>query len=150
MSNRLRSCLACQRHIRISETVCPFCQAPVPAARRTAPPRGTPAKRLGRAAAMATLATVGTVGIIETAACGSSSGGTVITGGDAYGVAEIYDAPPDITVFADAYGVAPFESGTDDDALAADAKGDVATVPDAEPDSLAKDDADHDEDGGGD
>jgi hypothetical protein len=147
MSNRLRSCLACQRHIRISETVCPFCQAPVPAARMTPPPRGTPAGRLGRAAAVATLA-VGSLGTVaESAACGGETTPMVAA---AYGLADNGDAQPDVTVYADAYGVAPFESGVDEDVIAADAADGGEPAADAEPDSVAKDDAEHEEDGGGD
>lgn len=43
----LRPCPSCARHVRSSDTTCPFCDAVVPAAETTT---STPVGRLGRAA----------------------------------------------------------------------------------------------------
>ncbi len=130
MSTHLRSCLQCARHIRITENACPFCRAPVPSARMTAPPRGTPALRLSRAAVLATMTAVGTAGaVVESTACitasdfmaggppqgrdedidaGDSGGEPIVTAGDAYGVAPLDTGAPDVLVgmVGAAYGVA--------------------------------------------
>lgn len=107
MSHHLRSCIHCERHIRISESVCPFCHGPVPDARRTPPPRGKPARRLSRAAALATMATVGAVGpIAELTAC-SSDGANGAPSADAAGAADtenMADVSPDIVTAVAAYG----------------------------------------------
>jgi hypothetical protein len=97
MSNHLRSCVKCSRHIRITEPACPFCKAAVAAERMTPPPRGTPAARLGRAFAVSTFA-----------AAAAALGGTPACGQ--------VESDPEIVSGADAYGVAPREAGPDDDA----------------------------------
>lgn len=48
---QLEPCPHCQRHVKISETACPFCGGSL--ADLTAPPRFAPAARLGRAAVFA-------------------------------------------------------------------------------------------------
>ena len=125
MTDHLRSCVKCERHIRISEAACPFCGTAVAAERRTPPARGNPATRLRRAATLATMASVGVVGAVDLAACGSSSTAAVgpedaapedaapdnlVSVGPLYGLAsapDASDAGPDVIVGADAaYGVA--------------------------------------------
>jgi len=66
----LVSCPECQRHIRQTETVCPFCERDVGARIASVAPRPLPTMRLSRAAlyAFAAAATVGT------AACSSDDG----------------------------------------------------------------------------
>jgi hypothetical protein len=85
----------CARHVRPSETHCPFCQAALP---KAAPARGTPLGTFGRAALMIAGATAGAaVPLVE----GCSSEPPVIIG-DAYG------APPqDVPIVGDAYGLPP-------------------------------------------
>lgn len=62
----LLACPECNRHIRTSESVCPFCSADVAAAMASAAPRVMPAERLSRAAMMAFAAAS-----LGAAACGS-------------------------------------------------------------------------------
>lgn len=50
--DRLEPCPACQRHVRVSETSCPFCDANVEAL-GALPARAMPSMRLGRAALFA-------------------------------------------------------------------------------------------------
>jgi len=47
---RLLACPACQRHVRSSEAVCPFCAASIPISFKDAPPPRAPTRRLSRAA----------------------------------------------------------------------------------------------------
>lgn len=47
---QLEPCPACQRHVRTDERVCPFCAAEIADAMASAPKRGQPVQRLGRAA----------------------------------------------------------------------------------------------------
>ena len=74
-------CAACTRHIRRTETSCPFCDAAISSAVANTPERKMPATRLGRAALLAfAAASVGSV------ACGGdtiSSGKQNQTVGDA-------------------------------------------------------------------
>ena len=48
---QLAPCPRCQRHVKISDTACPFCEAPL--ADLAAPTRSAPTVRLGRAALFA-------------------------------------------------------------------------------------------------
>lgn len=125
MRVHLRPCARCGRHIRITENRCVFCEAPVDAARQSAPPLGDAASRLRRAATLVAIGTVAGAGVgLE--ACGgdvrggtpasaqpgpgtttpppgfnggsSSSGPLVVQGGEAYGVVQFVsevDAAPD-------------------------------------------------------
>ena len=54
--NHLVPCTACQRHVRASETVCPFCATALDPAHAAAP--ALPTQRLGRAALFAFGATL--------------------------------------------------------------------------------------------
>jgi hypothetical protein len=49
MNTHLLPCEACNRHVRASDTTCPFCDAPVNAARAAVVP-AVPTERLSRAA----------------------------------------------------------------------------------------------------
>jgi hypothetical protein len=53
MSPHLRPCPSCQRHLRTSETACPFCGSQVPAALRAARRPSLPRQRMSRAALVA-------------------------------------------------------------------------------------------------
>src|SRR5690349_9880703 len=55
----LVACPGCSRHIRISETSCPFCGASVADAMANALPRAIPAAGMSRAAMMAFAASLG-------------------------------------------------------------------------------------------
>ncbi len=50
---QLEPCPTCQRHVRISESACPFCGGDVREAFSTLTPRAAPRTRLGRAALFA-------------------------------------------------------------------------------------------------
>lgn len=51
--DQLEPCPACQRHLRTSETTCPFCGADVAQAMAAVPARAFPSRRLSRAALLA-------------------------------------------------------------------------------------------------
>lgn len=51
--SQLEPCPHCQRHVRTTETSCPFCGAEVAALMRSLPPRPLPRTRLSRAALLA-------------------------------------------------------------------------------------------------
>ena len=135
MRASLRACIACSRHVRVTAAQCPFCLTVLPESHHAPVARGTPAVRLGRAAAAFMLGTTGAVGGVT--ACSSTSdtppvadGGpeagadAPITGFDAYGTVALpeaglpYDAGPDASgedagpdapiTAADAYGTVPF------------------------------------------
>jgi hypothetical protein len=107
--SQLTPCPECQRHIRKTETQCPFCAAAVSLA-HIAPP-AMPRMRLGRAATFAFGASV--VGVTALIACDSDDGGAVAVyggppaagaGGSAgspssggsfsFGGSAVYGAPP--------------------------------------------------------
>src|ERR1051326_8322330 len=82
----LVACPSCNRHLRTSESTCPFCNADVRAAIANTPPRPIPTGHLSRAAMMAFAAAH-----LGVAACGG-------------------DARTDIGVPAPAYGLAMFDA----------------------------------------
>ena len=106
-SQRLVPCASCARHVRVSETACPFCAAPlVPSA--TTARSAAPGKRLSRAAMFALGASAAAV-----AACSGSvtalygappSDGGALDGGN--------DAADDVQAVP-AYGIAPMDAGND-------------------------------------
>lgn len=110
--SQLIPCPSCGRHVRRTESACPFCAASV--SFEHVPARPMPSARLGRAAIFAFGATVATVG----AGCGGgTSGGT-----DAYiGMLDAaYGGPPldagtdaDIGMLDAAYGGPPLDAGND-------------------------------------
>ncbi len=59
---QLKPCAACQRHVSITETACPFCSEPLDAS----PPRSSTLGRVSRAAVFAGAA-------LATAACGKKA-----------------------------------------------------------------------------
>lgn len=78
MSPRLRPCPACTRHVRVSETACPFCGGTLPSefgaavSLRPPPPRGI--SRAARYAVSATSIAVAGIAGVPVAGCSSSSG----------------------------------------------------------------------------
>jgi len=65
---QLEPCPSCDRHVRIDETVCPFCAASIETAMAAASPRALPDRRLGRAALVSfglSVAAVGGVASLE-------------------------------------------------------------------------------------
>jgi len=70
MSHILRLCGSCRRHVRYSETACPFCSVPLVAA---TPPRLPDLSRLSRAAQIA-------VGAALLASCGGDPKPEPVTG----------------------------------------------------------------------
>lgn len=100
----LAPCPACRRHIRSTETTCPFCDATTTDAFRAQVSPRRPIARLGRAA----LFTVATTGAIAAAvACSSDDdkkSSTTDAGNDAGADAKI---DPDGAVLQPAYGGPP-------------------------------------------
>jgi hypothetical protein len=96
--NQLIPCPECQRHVRTSETSCPFCGQALSLSNVPAP--SLPRSRLGRAATFAFGATL--VGATALLGCGGKSeskkegeGGTASGGASAgTGVMPHYGAPP--------------------------------------------------------
>jgi len=123
MNNHLFACSGCARHIRATESGCPFCGV----ANTHAPPeRSTPTKRLGRAALFAFGAAVSTT--VALSGCGDSAEPTpdaareagMMDGGISppYGIPPM-DArprppdgpPPDVGGPAPPYGTPPDDAG---------------------------------------
>jgi hypothetical protein len=123
VANTLAPCPTCARHIRVRDSLCPFCGAVLGESFRTVPAPRALATRLTRAALYALGA--GTIGLAS--ACSSSSepadagvDGPVAT--PAYGApgmpfdaASPLDAGTDAPVVAPAYGAPgmPLDAGTD-------------------------------------
>ncbi len=70
--SHLIACPGCARHLRVSESACPFCSAPLDADLRARPAPRPPAMRLSRAALFA-LGTGAAALASGTVACSSSS-----------------------------------------------------------------------------
>jgi hypothetical protein len=113
MYQPLAPCPSCRRHVRTTESACPFCAAALP--RDLAAPAIRPARRrLGRAAAFAFGASVAVTG------CGSEVSSDGIAGGvgGSNSDAGAYDAGPDDDGGTQAkYGAPPppDDAGPDDD-----------------------------------
>jgi hypothetical protein len=136
--SELAPCPECQRHVRTSETRCPFCGEAVSLAHL--PPHPLPGRRLGRAATFAFGATV--VGATALVACSDGSDGVtnamavygapgIPPGGGAggtnsFGGTAVYGAPPSGGVAGAAAGSPNQESGGQGGA-AAGAGGDADT-----------------------
>lgn len=121
----LHPCVACQRHIAVSETACPFCSAAVPEGFGAAAASRTAGLAINRPLSRAAILFAGATAI---AACSSgtpatgSSGSSGSTSGDVqtlYGPAPV-DAADDVTDSAPAqdapgpvalYGPAPVDAG---------------------------------------
>src|SRR5689334_21989882 len=110
--NSLIPCPECLRHVRRSETSCPFCSASIAQAMAAAPERAMPTTRLGRAALFAFAAAS-----VGTAACGgdddTGTGKSTIKGDAAAGGSSMNSAGATGMggeMAVPAYG-APFPSG---------------------------------------
>jgi hypothetical protein len=96
--SELTPCPECQRHVRKSETRCPFCDTALSLAHL--PPHVLPRSRLGRAATFAFGA--GVVGATALVSCGGDTDvGTAVYGappsagaGGSFGGSAVYGAPP--------------------------------------------------------
>jgi hypothetical protein len=94
--SQLTPCPECQRHVRKSETRCPFCGNAVSLAHIPAP--ALPRKRLGRAATFAFGASV--VGATALVGCGDDDSGAPVpvygapSGGSSFAGSAVYGAPP--------------------------------------------------------
>lgn len=125
----LSACPSCARHVRVSESACPFCQSALGDAFRAAPTRPAPGIRLARAALFA----LGT-GVTLTPACSSSSEPPILPG---YGAAAYVDASveteSDGGPGSDAFRYEPETdgSGTPDAADASPSEADGSGTPDA-------------------
>ncbi|UJR82379.1 hypothetical protein [Sandaracinus amylolyticus] len=110
MTNRLLPCPGCTRHVRASESACPFCGESLGDALASAPPLRAPTTRLGRAATFAFGAAVATTlsvtGCAESEERAPDGGAQVDSGGPvpAYGAPAIDSGTPAI------------DSGTEQDA----------------------------------
>jgi hypothetical protein len=103
---QLLPCPSCARHVRQTETGCPFCGTSLSLA--DVPGRAVPTQRLARAATFAFGAAIAT----SVAACG---GGTT-PGNDAGGVVPLYGAPNDAGYDASTlamYGGPTIDAGSD-------------------------------------
>jgi len=96
--NHLIACTGCDRHVRASESVCPFCGEALPVSRRGRSPR-LPTERLGRAATFvfgAAVATSAAIGCGDgTSDTDAGPGGGADSGFDAGSVAPPYGIPPE-------------------------------------------------------
>jgi hypothetical protein len=115
MSNHLRSCEQCARHVRVSETTCPFCKAEVPRERMSPERLGKPTGHRDRLLALTALAAAGAIGGVAAVSCSNNPTWppTVVS---AYGVAQ-FGEEPDAGV--DAHHDARADAGTAPDADAA-------------------------------
>lgn len=107
--SQLLPCPSCARHVRQTETGCPFCGAAVSLA--DVPARALPGQRLGRAATFAFGVAIAT----SVSACGGTSSPGDDAGTDANFV-PLYGAPNDAGYDAGAlamYGGPPGDAGSD-------------------------------------
>jgi hypothetical protein len=88
--NHLTPCTICSRHVRVSESACPFCGSALDLS--DVPPPVVPARRLGRAALFTFSATLAAG--LAAASCGSDDDG----GGGTGGVSALYGMPGDSAV----------------------------------------------------
>jgi hypothetical protein len=100
----LRPCPGCARHVRVSESACPFCSAWLDAAFRTFSSSRAPVGRLSRAALFA----LGAGGLVV--ACGSGE-----AGGPSSGHAEPRDGAVALSPTSDA--ATPMPDGGDGDGM---------------------------------
>lgn len=96
--SRLVACPSCARHVRVSETACPFCGSVLPDSLREGVPPQPPRVRLTRAALFA----FGTGTLALAPACSSSSA-------------------PDTSVFIPPYGIPPIPDAAGNDGAIDDA-----------------------------
>jgi hypothetical protein len=112
MKPRLLACPGCARHVRVSESACPFCGAALPDSFGAGDAPRKPA-RLTRAALYALGATSLTIAATASAGCGTSGGGSGDSGSDQMAVAA-YGCPPDACGPAREDG-SPGDAGPGDD-----------------------------------
>jgi hypothetical protein len=101
--NQLEPCPHCHRHVKVSETACPFCTRSLADAFANRPPRVAPRARLGRAAMFAFGALV-----LSQGACGDNTNPKQ----DAASV----DAAPDVGPLDDGGGVPIYAAAPTKDA----------------------------------
>src|SRR5687768_14184117 len=65
MGGHLVPCSCCDRHVRVADSLCPFCGAPLPDELRARPAPPVVSARIGRAAVMA-------FGILAASGCGAA------------------------------------------------------------------------------
>lgn len=125
---QLLPCPSCARHVRRTESTCPFCSATISLA--GLPARRAPAERLGRAATLAFGAAVatsvaacsspaptpGTDAATNDAATVTDDTGTGETDGGGVDAASPVDANVDTGTPVAAYGGPMFDTGSDQDA----------------------------------
>jgi hypothetical protein len=132
--SHLVTCPSCARHVRASESVCPFCATVVPEATRSTKPRRPPTERLNRSAlyafgvggSLAVVAACGGATITGTEGdSGTDDGG--VTMNSSYGTSTFaaFDGGSDggVTMNSTAYGSSTF---TAFDAGASNSSGDAA------------------------
>jgi hypothetical protein len=110
----LRACPACARHVRVSESACPFCRSALPDTFGASPSARAPGVRLTRAALFA----FGTGAAAISPACSSSTspaaGGTD-AGTDTGQIEPAYGGPPEM--YDAAYGGPPIGLDAGGDAV---------------------------------
>lgn len=118
--NHLSACPSCERHVRVSESACPFCRAPLDDAFRARPALRRPARRLGRAALFTfatTTAIAGGVGACADEMTQDIYGGPPPDGGDDGQSQAVYGGPAldAAPTPAPAYGGPPVTLDASDD-----------------------------------
>ncbi len=119
--SHLVACSSCQRHVRITETFCPFCGDALPMSLRGSEPPRTPTTRLGRAAIFAfgaALAAATGCGDSHTADDGGSdvdAGAMVDAGWDSGMVMAAYGPPPPPDASLPPEDAGPGDAGADTD-----------------------------------
>jgi hypothetical protein len=114
MPSRLLACPACDRHVRASEPLCPFCGLELPATQAAGPVAVAPSTGLSRAAlvrrgtraaasALAGTAAIGWGASLLASACGDSpvqpdDGGQFVSYEGGHPMATMYGAPCDLDV----------------------------------------------------
>jgi len=115
----LTPCPSCSRHVRVAETVCPFCKTTIDASEST--PRAMPTQRLGRAATFAFGAAIAvaapgcatsTTPQNDAYAGGVDTGGLPVDAGTDSALVAAYGGPPVDSNFPDSgtsalYGAPP-------------------------------------------
>ena len=146
MNRALLPCRSCARHVRATDSACPFCGSAVPEQTRMVARPQAPRGNLSRAALFALGAAAAAAGTTGIAGCSGGvvsvqdASGDVVSTQDAYGgppphdvgpsdspgdVDSAQDAPRDVFMAHDAYGAPPPDVGPKWDASAADAGSDV-------------------------
>jgi hypothetical protein len=113
MGSHLVPCPACQRHVRATETACPFCAHALPQELRCSAPCALPTTRLSRAALFAFRATLQMIGVVG--ASGAAASTTVACSRSAdvplYGGSPYLGPPPGSVVGSGGSGGSAGSSG---------------------------------------